>query len=43
MECVPIIQLLKKMGLIDEEKYSELYSLAEETSKMLSGLIKSVR
>ncbi len=41
-ECVPIIQILKERGVLDQPTYAHCYFLLEEISKMLSGLIKSV-
>ena len=43
LECVPLVQVCQKIGFIDLEKYEELYIMATEVSKMLSGLINSVR
>ncbi len=40
-ECVPLIQILHKKGLIEINDYNKLYSELEEIAKMLSGLIKS--
>jgi len=42
LECVPILQISKKINLLDEKKYEELYSLADEIGRMLNGLIRSV-
>ena len=42
MECVPLIQICEKIGYIDNQKYCNLYNLAEEIGKMLTGLIKSI-
>ncbi|KPJ64220.1 hypothetical protein AMJ44_13180 [candidate division WOR-1 bacterium DG_54_3] len=42
LECIPILQLCKEIDFIEKAKYEELYLLAEEIGKMLSGLIKSV-
>jgi len=42
-ECVPLLQLCFELKYIDEVLYRELYSLMEEVSKALSGLIKSVK
>ena len=42
LECVPILQLIHQMKLIENGKYGDLYTKAEEIGKMLSGLIKSV-
>lgn len=43
LECVPIIQACERLGYITKDRYKELYSLMEETGKMLTGLIKSVK
>ena len=40
-ECVPILQVLLRKGLLDEIKYKSYYNLLEEMGKMLSGLIQS--
>jgi four helix bundle protein len=42
LECVPILQLCKEIDFMEKAKYQELYLLAEEIGKMLSGLIKSI-
>ena len=41
-ECINILVILNKRGLIDWKKFNkeEIYKLAEEISKMLTGLIK---
>jgi four helix bundle protein len=41
-ECVPIIQVVKRKGLIPLEDYAAAYELLERISKMLSRLIQSV-
>jgi|WetSurMetagenome_2_1015567.scaffolds.fasta_scaffold491563_1 four helix bundle protein len=43
LECVPLIQICHKLGYIDIGKYTYLYELANEISKMISGLISSVK
>ena len=40
-ECVPLLHIIYRKGLIDERMYNELYSTLEELSKMISGLIQS--
>ncbi len=42
-ECVAIINLLKIEQNIDKDLYKDLYDLLVEISKMLSGLINSMR
>jgi len=42
LECVPLIQLCSRIGVLDQQNFLVLYSKAEKTSKMLSGLIGSV-
>lgn len=42
LECIPLIQASHQLGYISDTKYEFLYSLAEEVSKMLTGLMKSV-
>ncbi len=37
-ECVPLIDLAAKQGLIDEKLKKELYEKLSEFSRMLSGL-----
>ncbi len=41
-ECIPLVQLCQRLGHLTDEDYSFLYELANEISKMLTGLIKSV-
>lgn len=41
-ECIPIIQVLKRKGVINEGNYTKAYSLLESISKMLTKLIQSV-
>lgn len=41
-ECVPIIEIAAKRGLISEEKMKDLYSELNELSRMLSGLKRSI-
>src|SRR3989339_303427 len=38
LECIPLLQLSKMMGFLDEEKYLQLYELANEIGRMLTGL-----
>jgi four helix bundle protein len=42
LECIPLLQICNKLGLIDNNEYDRLYSLANEIGKMLNGLIRSV-
>jgi four helix bundle protein len=42
LECIPILQLCKEIGYIDENRYSEIYGLADEVGRLLNGLIRSV-
>ena len=41
-ECVPILELCRRKGLINAEQHRLLYQRLEEISKMLSGLINSL-
>lgn len=43
LECVPLMQISKDLGYIEVNKYQELYGLATEISKMLCGLLNSVK
>jgi len=43
LECIPLIQISHKLGYLDIEKYTNYYELANEISKMLSGLIASLK
>jgi len=43
LECIPLIQICEKIGYISNDKYMEFYELATEISKMLSGLINSLK
>ena len=40
-ECLPILNILSKVGVINEEQHEEYRSKLDELAKMLSGLIKS--
>jgi four helix bundle protein len=42
LEIIPILQLCKEIGYIDQAVYNELYALADEVGKILNGLIRSV-
>jgi len=42
LECVPILRICMEIGLLSEERHNELYQLAIEIGKLLSGLIRSV-
>lgn len=42
LECIPLIQACRQLEYICEEKYASLYLKAEEISKMLAGLLKSL-
>lgn len=42
LECVPILQICREIGLLSKERYKELYELATEIGKLLGGLIKSI-
>jgi four helix bundle protein len=41
-ECVPLLELARRRGLIKDDHHNELKLLLEELSKMLSGLIKGL-
>lgn len=41
-ECIPILQLLKRMNHIDSSAFEKYYQSLEEISKMLTKLIQSV-
>jgi four helix bundle protein len=41
-ETVTMLQIFKHLTWLDNESYMRLYAEAEEISKMLSGLIKSL-
>lgn len=43
LECVPILQICKNIDYLNDEKHAYLYELANEISRMLSGLIASVK
>lgn len=40
-ECVPILQLMKNRGAIENDQYTKFYAQTEALSKMITGLIKS--
>lgn len=42
-ECIPLIQIINRIGLIDEMEYKQLYNSAEEIGKMINGLINSIK
>ena len=41
-ECVPLLELASRRGLLDGEVHQELKSQLEEIARMLSGLIKGL-
>ncbi len=41
-ECVPLLELALRRGLLTIEQHAELKSQLEEISRMLSGLIKGL-
>lgn len=41
-ELETLLSLSQDLGLLGSEKYSKLYALQEEVSKLLNGLIKSL-
>ena len=41
-ELETLLSLSRDLGLLDSEKYSMIYALQEEVSKILNGLIKSL-
>lgn len=43
LECVPVLQLCREVQFLEPKKFDDLYLMAEEIGKMLSGLIKSVK
>jgi four helix bundle protein len=42
-ETITMLQIFKKKEWIKSDDFKELYGFAEEISKMLSGLIKSIQ
>lgn len=42
-ETIAMLQILKKKKWLNESHYAKLYSQAEEISRMLSGLINSIK
>ena len=42
-ETIAILQIFKKMSWLKEEHYLKLYDDSVEISKMISGLIKSIK
>ncbi|MEX1040428.1 MAG: four helix bundle protein [Pirellulaceae bacterium] len=41
-ECVPLLELARRRGLIEEGQHAKLKEQLEEISKMLSGLINGL-
>ncbi len=41
-ECVPIIQVLHRKSLINEQQYADFYEQLDIIAKMLTNLVKSV-
>lgn len=41
-ECVPIIQVLQRKGLINDQQYMNYYEQLDVIAKMLTNLVKSV-
>jgi four helix bundle protein len=42
-ECVPLLELALRRGLVDSSKHQSLKADLEEVSKMLSGLINGLK
>lgn len=42
-ETIAMLQILKKKNWLNESHYTKLYSQAEEISRMISGLINSIK
>ena len=42
-KCIPILELMKRKGLIKDARLGEFREEIENISKMLSGLIKSLK
>jgi four helix bundle protein len=38
-----ILRIMKKENILDEAEYQEFYTLADETARMLSGLIRNLK
>ncbi len=41
-ECVPLLELAKRRGLINDEQHADRHCQLEEIAKMISGLINSL-
>lgn len=41
-ECIPIIEILKRKKLIEDNSFENHYQALQEIAKMLTGLIQSV-
>lgn len=41
-ECVPLLELAQRQGLIGEDRHRQLKAALEEIARMLSGLIKGL-
>ncbi len=41
-ECIPLLQLCSRLGYVDIKEYENLYGLANEISRMIAGLIRSI-
>lgn len=41
-ECVPLLELCRRLDYIPEEKYGYLYVMSENIGKMINGLINSM-
>ena len=41
-ECIPLLQLARKLDYISEDQYGPLYALSENIGKMINGLINSM-
>jgi len=41
-ECIPILTILKKEGIIHDEQFTEIYTESQILAKMLTKLIQSV-
>lgn len=41
-ECVPILQIMRRKGIVDGSQYAEYYESLDVMAKMLTNLVKSV-
>ena len=42
-ECVPLLEVARRRGFIDDTRYTQLRAMLEEIARMIGGLIKGLK